>query len=60
MICKFRRIAVTITGEKYDKAIDDLKKFEYWIGKLQEYIETYWLPIKNVYLLVSLNYPRFE
>ena len=58
MICKLRRIAVSMTGEEYDKAIDNLKKSEYWSGKLQEYMETYWLPIKKVYLLVSLNYSR--
>ena len=53
-----RRIAVSMTGEECDKAIDDLKKSEYWSGKLQEYMETYWLPIKKVYLLVLLNYSR--
>ena len=47
-----------MTREECDKAIDDLKKSEYWSGKLQKYMETYWLPIKKVYLLVSLNYSR--
>ena len=58
MICKLRRIAVSVTGEECEKAIDDLKESEYWSRKLQEYMETYWLPIKNAYLLVLLNYSR--
>ena len=56
MICKLRRIAVSMTGEECDKAIDDLKESAYWSGKLQEYMEIYWLPIKKVYLLILLNY----
>ena len=58
MRCKLRRIAVSMTREKCGKAIDYLKESEYWSGKLQEYMETYWLPIKKVYLLVLLNYSR--
>ena len=41
MICKLRRIAVSITGEECEKAIGDLKESEYWSRKLQEYMETY-------------------
>ena len=58
MICKLRQIAVSVPREKCDKAIDDLEKSEYWNGKLQEYMEAYWSPIKKVYLLVSLYYSR--
>ena len=58
MICKLRRIAISMTGEECDKAIDDLKESEYWSGKLQEYMETYWISIKKVYVLVLLNYSR--
>ena len=58
MICKLRRIAVSMTGEERDKAIDDLNESEYWSGKLHECMETYWLPIKKVYLLVLLNYSQ--
>ena len=52
MICKLRKIAVSVPREKCDKVIDDLEKSEYWNGKLQEYLEAYWSPIKKVYLLV--------
>ena len=38
MICKLRRIAVSMTGKECDKAIDDLKESDYWSGKLQEYM----------------------
>ena len=58
MICKLRRVAVSMTREECDKAMDDLKKPEHRNGKLQEYMETYWLPINKMYLLVSLNYSR--
>ena len=58
MICKLRRIAVSVTGKECDKAIHDLKESEYWSGKLQEYMETYWLPIKKVYFFALLNYSR--
>ena len=30
MICELRRIAVSMTGEECDKAIDDLKESQYW------------------------------
>ena len=30
MIYKLRRIAVSMTGEECDKAIDDLKESQYW------------------------------
>ena len=53
MICKLRRITVSMTEEKCDKAIDDLKESEYWSGKLQEYMATYWLFIKKI---ISLFY----
>ena len=58
MICKLRRIAVLMTGEECENGIDDLKESEYWSGKLQEYMETYWLSIKKVYLFVLSNYSR--
>ena len=51
-ICKLRRTPVSMTGEACGKVIDCLKESECWSGKLQEYMETYWLPIKKVYFLL--------
>ena len=48
MICKLRRSGTSVTGKESNKTIDELKESEYWSGKLQEYMETYWLPIKKV------------
>ena len=48
MICKLRRSGASVTGKESNKTIDELKESEYWSGKLQEYMETYWLPIKKV------------
>ena len=41
IICKLRIIAVSITGEECEKAIDELKEPDHWSRKLQEYMETY-------------------